>query len=170
MSSRSDQFVKEGEILFQYMLHHYNEMFDGDSIKHFNIWYATYWMQSDYEAVKEKYGKEIQHELVPWIRNEFESKRLFEPSLWKPFRDGESPNYIYPGYKKLFFYKNYYFQLQIEATCSDCIHCERKDNPIHFDLGLFGWKDEHSDRVLPYDNVRVLSDHMMPERYWADEI
>jgi hypothetical protein len=159
--------LKEGEEAFQYMIHHYDDMLDGDRVKHFDIWYATYWMQSYYDDVKALYGKEIQVELAPWIKNEFESKRLFEPTLWKPFRDGDSPNYINMGYKKLFVYKNYYFQLQIETTCSDCVDCERNENPIHFDIALYGWKDEHSDKVLPYNDVSVLPDYMMPERDWS---
>lgn len=166
MTSRWGEFLKEGEGLFQYMIHNYDDMFDDGRIKHFDIWYATWWMQSHYKDVKALCGKEIQTELVPWIHHEFESKRLFDSSHWKPFRDGDTLIYMSLGYKKLFVYKNYYFQLQIEATCSDCVHCESKDNPIHFDLGLYGWKDEHSDKVLPYNDVIILSDNMMPERDW----
>ena len=169
MSLKWEDCLNEGEKLFQYMIHHYDDMFDGEIIKHFNIWYATWWMQSYYREVNEICGKDIQLDLVPWIRNEFESKQLFKSSNWKPFRDGESPIYMNLGYKKLFFYKQYYFQLQIEATCSDCIHCEKKDNPIHFDLGLYGWKDEYSERVLPYKNTIILADLMMPESDWADD-
>jgi len=128
MASQWEEFLKEGEELFQYMLHHYDDMFDGDCVKHFDIWYATWWMQTHYRDVKKLCGNDIQAELVRWIHLEAESNRLFDPNYWKPFRDGDTLIYMSLGYKKLFVYKGYYFQLQIEATHSYCIHCDRNDN------------------------------------------
>ena len=148
------------------MIHHYDDMFDGDNIKHFNIWYSSWWMYSYVDDVKIECEQNIQSELVPWIRNEFENKWLFEPNNWKPFRDADSYIYMTLGYKKLFVYKQYYFQLQIEAECADCIHCERNDNPIHFELGVYGWKDTHSNKVLPYNDVIVLPENFMSEFEW----
>jgi hypothetical protein len=167
MSLTWEECLKQGDELFQYMIHNYESMFDGDLIKHFDIWYVTWWMQTYYENVKEECYKDIQTQSVPWIRKEFETNNLFNSKNWKPFREAEYGGYMYLGYRKIFVYKQYYFQLQIEATCSDCIHCLRNENPIHFELGLYGWKDtEEQYRVLPYDNIVLLPDNMMSDDYW----
>ena len=158
-----DKYIEESKHLFEYMIHNYKDMFDGNILKHFDIWYTTWWMQSYYEEVSNKIGGDIQTELVPWIRNEMESGRLIEPKYWKLFHDSDSFNDIYIGYKKLFFYKYYYFQLTIESTHSDCIYCERKDNPIHFQLALYGWKDKQTNKVQPYNEICIEPERMMPE-------
>ena len=85
-----EECIKEGESLYQYMMEHFEEMFNGNEIKHFSIWYATWWMQSYYHNVKENCGKEIQEELITWIRKEKEIGRLNSLVFWKPFRDSDS--------------------------------------------------------------------------------
>ena len=110
MSYKLNKHIEESNRLFQYMIHNYEDMFDGNILKHFDIWYATWWMHSYYEEVSNKFGDDIQIELVPWIRNEMKSGRLIEQKYWKLCHDSDSYNDIYIGYKKLFFYKYYYFQ------------------------------------------------------------
>jgi hypothetical protein len=166
MSNNWEDYEKEGKEIFQYMIHQYNNMFDMGRIKHFNIWYANWWMKTYYEEIKEKYYDEIHPDLIPWIQMEFESKRLFDSTNWKPFYYDGSTDCIYLGYKKLFTYQNYYFQLIVEPTCNDCIYCDRGENPIHFELALYGWKTSGLDNLQPYNDILVLSDNMMPEKDW----
>ena len=105
--------VKKGEELFQYMIHNYDTMFDGDYIKHFDVWYTSHMMEGYYdEAIKECGKNNIKAELIPWIRKEFETNNLFNSENWRPERDYDYCD-MYLGYRKLFVYKQYYFQLQI---------------------------------------------------------
>jgi hypothetical protein len=160
-----EECIKEGESLYQYMVEHFEEMFNGNEIKHFSIWYATWWMQSYYHNVQEKYRKEIQEELITWIRKEKEIGHLEESLFWKPFRDSDSFCDIYQGYKKLFLYQNYYFQLIIQSECGECVYCEKGENQIHFELALYGWKDD-SDLVQPYNELIIGTDMLMPSKSW----
>ena len=160
-----EECIKEGESLYQYMMEHFEEMFDANEIKHFSIWYATWWMQSYYHYVQEKYRKEIQDELILWIRKEKEIGHLEESLFWKPFYDTSEFRFIYQGYKKLFLYQNYYFQLIIQSECGECVSCEKGENQIHFELALYGWKDD-SERLQPYNDVIVGPDQMVPNTFW----
>jgi hypothetical protein len=102
------------------------------------------------QELNQVFGKEIQKELVPWIKKELEENRLFDKTLWRPFRDVYTITDMYLGYRKLFPFRpdyetypellentilppeinikgTYYFQLAIDAecyeeTCNDCIN------------------------------------------------
>lgn len=64
-------------------------------------------------------------ELIPWIKNEHKENRLFDKTLWKPFRDHYHLHEMYYGYRRLFKYKHYYFQLVMETGCilDYCNYC-----------------------------------------------
>lgn len=100
-----DQCIIEGKKSFNYMISNFYEMFNDTAIKHFYIRYATNNMMSYYEDVNEKHNYDIQIALIPWIKNEFEEKRLVKDTNWKPFRDSHDYNDMYLGYSKLFQYK-----------------------------------------------------------------
>lgn len=161
-----DQCIIEGKKSFDYMISHFYEMFDETTINDFYIRYATNTMMSYYEDVNEKYNSDIQHTLIPWIKNEFEEKRLVNDINWKPFRDSDDYNDMYLGYNKLFQYKQYYFQLALESgcVCDDCIPINKCRHPPCFELALYGWKEDGSENVQPYDIDMI--DSMMPEKYW----
>lgn len=146
--------------VFQHVVDYFDEMFDGDEIKHFYIWYATWWMHSYYENVAEE-CRDIQKELVIWIRKEKEEGRLTKSPLWMPDNDGDSSTYDLLSYKKMFLYQNYYFKLIIEPICGECTHCQRGDNPIHFILALYGWKDKMSDYIQPYNKNTIGTDMIL---------
>jgi trigger factor len=69
-----DRFLIEGKELFQYMKNNFDTMFDGDAkIKHFDIRDEVCYDYGSQE-LKQVFGTEIQKELVPWIKKEFEEK------------------------------------------------------------------------------------------------
>lgn len=164
-----DGFVKEGEILFEYMQYHFTYMIDGEKIKHFDIQYTT-WSTIDYYIhVREKYRNIIQSDLISWIVEEFKSKRLINNTNWKPFRDSYTVTDMYLGYNKLFLYNGYYFQLTITSDIwediEDCFYCSNNENLIHFELALYGWIED-SDVVQPNRPSSVLLDCMIPLSDW----
>jgi hypothetical protein len=121
-------------------------------------------------GVKDKYLDIIQPELIYWIQNEFNENRLFDNNNWKPFRDRYEIDLMYLGYNKLFQYEQYYFQLAIESDIwddiVDCKYCKNGDSLIHFELALYGWKDEKFDKIQPYNEFIINLDCMMPEKEW----
>lgn len=162
-----DCFLIEGDNLFKYMEENYQHMFDGDIIKHFNIIPGIYTSYNNINIIKEKYDIDIQKKLIHWIKTEFKNGNLLKKEDWKPFRDQSMLTCIYLGYKKLFEYRNYYFQLSIEPECLDCIYCDNKENSIHFQLVYYGFKENINDLTLkPYDYIEVLSGNILSEKFW----
>ncbi len=166
-----ERFLKEGDILFNYMINNFEDMFDGDTIKHFDIKYQNI---HDYGTIeiKTNYNIYIQLDLIIWIRNEINCNNLFNNNNWKPFRDNYHLTSMYLGYKYLFKFKQYYFQLIIESDCNyynNCIYCINiNKNTIHFELVLYGWKDDDSSILKPYNRI-VLYNNIMPEIDWKQK-
>lgn len=83
---------------------------------------------------------------------------------------------MYFGYKYLFQYKHYYFQLGIQKYCEleVCTYCnhikgeyfeEYSDNSQHFMISLYGWKEDNSNVLLPY-NLLLSNNDIMEEKHW----
>jgi hypothetical protein len=189
-----DRFLVEGEVLFEYMKNNFIDMFEGDTkIKYFNIRNEICYDYGSQELNK-VFGKEIQKELVPWIKKELEDNRLFNNTLWKPFRDRYTLHDMYLGYRKLFSFRpnydnypdllesnilrpeinikgTYYFQLSIDAECYEdiCMDC---DNDItnmynkHFELVLYNWIDDKTNKLYHEKRSPILSDNLMPQMSW----
>ena len=174
MSWDWEECVAEGNTLFEYMIHNFDSMFDDRSIKHFDIRYTTIGMIIYSHVIRNKYRKQIQPNLITWIKEELDSKRLLEYSNWKPRRDAYEYSFMHMGYNKLFTYKHYYFQLGIQSDCVDCvdcvdcIDCNKADNQIHFELLLYGWdkKDPHVDKLQPEHKVILPHNRMIPDSFW----
>ena len=168
MTYKWEEFLIQGDILYNYMINNFENMFDSDKIiKHFHIRPGLFeigWYDAD--EINEKYGDDIQKELIPWIRKEFETNRLFDKNKWKPFRDQDAFVDMYLGYRIMFPYKHYYFQLAIDDFCGDCIYCKNNENRTHFQLSLWGWKEENKERLQPDDNFLVSPDNIIPDWYW----
>jgi hypothetical protein len=162
-----ERFLKEGDELFNYMTNHFKDMFDGDIPKHFNIRFENVSDLGSIE-VKEKYGNEIQNEFIPWIQKEFIDNQLFKKTFWKPFRDKYTFIDMYLGYRILFPFREYYFQLAIDSYCSihNCIYCSNDIDSIHFELVLYGWKEDGSEMLQPDNDAIVYPDNIMPDLYW----
>jgi hypothetical protein len=159
-----DKFVIEGDVLFDFMTCNFENMLDNTHIKHFTIRDGIYGYIYDTFNFVEEYDT-IQKSLISWMKNEREKSELFKSDNWKPFRDGDTLIDMYLGYKQLFQYEHFYFQLALETVCEyDCIDCT-DDITTHFSLALYGWKDDVSDTLCPYNEV-VIKDNIIPLRDW----
>ena len=164
-----DRFLIEGDNLYNYMISNFENMFDGNTIKYFCIINGIYRNIKDTDKITEDYGEEIEKELVPWIKKELREGRLFNKELWKPFRNQSQLLDMYYGYRMLFNYKEYYFQLAIEDYCDFDENNKRIDDRACFLLALYGWKNNNSNMLEPYNDSIIPEDNVMPERHWNSE-
>ena len=162
------RFVEEGNELFDYLIHNYDHMIDDTTIKHFNIREGMCWLNEYINTIKSTYNNDIQQKLISWIKKEFESGNLFKNEKWKPFPDDYAGTDMFFGYRKMFQYKHYLFQLAIEWGCriDDCIYCKKNDNMPNFCLAFYGWKDTAYKNLQPSNLFSLLDDDTMPESYW----
>jgi hypothetical protein len=160
--------IIEGNKLYNYMIHHINEMFDETSISNFYIGYSTKLVHGYYDDIVKKYGNIVYDKLIPWIKNELEEKRLFDHTNWKPSVDCDSFNSIYLGYNRLLQYNQYYFQLIIDSgcNCDECIPDNKCGYPPHFELLLYGWKENGSEKLQPDNQFVLINDIIIPMEYW----
>lgn len=145
MNTRFQEELRFGEELYEYMIHHYQEMIDTEvkQIRNFTIWYTTIDMMYEYIPITTLYEQEMERLLIPWLEEEYQSGRLFERSHWKAFRDAYDFNDIHMGYRYLFVFHEYVFQLHL---CLDghsiCTDCSTHSNQASFHLGLYLSRDE----------------------------
>ena len=167
------QFIEQGDVMLQHMMLHFEKMFDGDSIiKHFDIRSGIYGRiyECDMLGMREEHGDDIQKELVYWIRNQWNLGHLVDRKNWKPFRDVELITWTYMGYRIMFQYKQYYFQLALEDACGECMYCQRGESNIHFKAALCGWKDERYNKLQPDNYISILPDNSIPISDWMYDI
>jgi hypothetical protein len=168
-------FIKEGAILFNYMTHTFDSMFESNTvIRNFEIYEGFYGLSSFIDDIIELHGKEIQTQLIPWIYNEMDSGELFYEVNWKPVRDPDAITIMsFLGYRKIFMYKNYYFRLGLASNCEllteDCINCKNGLNRIYFCLGLYGWSDEEDTKWIPHALIPLKPSNWIPDSYWERE-
>jgi hypothetical protein len=175
-----DDFLIEGDLLYTHMINNFQEMIDTDYIKHFKIRDGVYRHIYDTAKMTEEYGNDIQKELISWIKNELNTNRLFDKTLWKPFRDQSFFSYMYFGYRILFHYKEFIYQLGMQTyceldECKYCNHTKNNDNGIccensqHFCLALYGWKSDNSNLLQPYRKTIIPDDNIIPEDIWIHQ-
>ena len=157
--------VKQGDESFDYMVNHFHSMFEGEGeekrIKDISMGHTDSYTMGYFNKIFDDYGEEIEKRLVPWIYQEFESKRLLERSKWRPCRDSDHYTHIFMGYRKLFLYKQYYFQLTISPNAHNIT-----SDGIYFEIQLYGWKEENDDKLYPAKHVIIPLDDMMPDYDW----
>ena len=108
------------------------------------------------------YNDDIQKELIQWIQKEVEEQRFFQKENWKPFHDPFHIHLMYLGYRKIFQYKNFYFQLAMEFECyvENCKYCEDKESYYRFSLMFYETK---KPELIEANN------YMMPQSDWSRE-
>lgn len=169
MSHLWDKFIVKGEELFNYMKYNFNDMLiDNNHIKHFTLRDCGVYDLGT-EDIMNKYGNSIEKELILWIKEEFNKNRLNNNNLWKPIRDDYIITSMYLGYRKLFKFKEYYFQLIIENKCNSydiCEYCNNNKFTYCFSLVLYGWKNNKEYKLQPYNRVNILDDNILPDNEW----
>ena len=161
-----ERFLKEGDILYDYLITHYDDMFEPTGkIKRFDMTYMSMSVYHLYEGVYEECGEQIHEEIIPWIHKEYHSERLFNKENWKPFRNQYRYTSMYYGYRKLFCFHNFFY---IQLAVSEIRH----DTPdggletsVDFNVSLYGWKEIDNKYIQPYNDI-IINDDMMPEKHW----
>ena len=147
--------IREVNYMYVHLCEHFDDMLDGDRVRHFNIDCGDMSMWGYYEEVAEKYGEEIHRDLVPWIREEARSGQIFQSSNWKPFRKPYLYTSCYAGYRKFFQYGKYTFQLTMILD-KDWNEQGVREDWICFEVALYG-----------QDSIYELDDNgMISERRW----
>uniref|UniRef100_A0A6C0KVF8 Uncharacterized protein n=1 Tax=viral metagenome TaxID=1070528 RepID=A0A6C0KVF8_9ZZZZ len=185
--------VKERDESFDYMIHHFSEMVDGDRIKHFDIQNTTWELSHTYFRLENVAS--IQRELISWIQAEKESGRWEDRENWKAFPGNKifGTGVLVTGYRKLFVHEWYYLQLVLDPWCvdrycccsmdrRDCVDCDenRSDDDsdddsdngkqIHFELAVYGWKGKWSNKdtgkLQPDNEISIPHDQMISDFEW----
>jgi hypothetical protein len=80
---------------------------------------------------------------------------------------------MFLGYRKLFQFKHYYFQLTISSSCENitsvCKYCEKEDYGRHFGVALYGWRDISHMNLQPVNVLHILDDNLIPEKRWFEK-
>lgn len=155
MPSEWKKCIYQANECFAHLCAHFDDMLDGMHIRHFDIHCANYSMMGYHEEVATRHGNCIHLALTPWIREEAQSGRLFKRSHWKPFRKPCSYTACYTGYRKLFTYDKYTFQLTI-AKDKDWNNQGVREEWICFEAALYG-KDNNDEQD---------EDGMIPKKRW----
>lgn len=167
---RWGEFVKEGNELYNYMLNNFNDMINEKSIRHFDVEIGTYNMTRYIDDIKERYFYDIQKELIPWIKREFNNKELLEYNNWIPVRDPDVLTIMFLGYRKMFQFNKYIFQLTITSQCNNetCENCKLGESIAtnHFSTALYGWREENKVNIQPTDVYPLLQDNIIPDSLW----
>lgn len=172
LEQRHEHFLIEGEPMFAYMVEHFNSLFTNESkMRHFSIRYeGNSYLSDEIDLLNATCLDDIHNHILPYIKQERMEGRLFDRDYWRPIRDNYDSSSFYMGYKKMVQYKHYFFQVSITKDCDydDCKYCMDKDTDwfIHFEVVLFGWKDEHHENLQPNNRIQIGSHNMLPERYW----
>ena len=159
-------FLKAGDRLLNYMISNYNIMINENKIRDFEIVHISDKLYDEVVNLDNNYKSDIQSELIPWIQNEYKSGNLYNNKNWKPFRDWSCVPFCVLGYKKMFQYKSYYFQLIIDSYSSAKYVDITGNNYAYFQLALYGWKEDNKEKLQPDDIVIIPPDNIMPDEYW----
>jgi hypothetical protein len=169
MSSWWAKFLIHGDALYNYMFNNIEFMLGDSYNKNFDIIDIRNRFGDIVKDIKNFYKIDIRNELLIWIKNELKEQRLLKKDLWKPFRDLECLTDMVFGYKYMFHYKHYYFQLCIEPYYfidDNFINGIYNDNFGFFEIALYGWIDDKFDKLQPDNIVNIYSNNIMPKYYW----
>jgi hypothetical protein len=164
-----ERFVTQKKpIYYNYMITNIVSMFKKTKyIKHFHIRPGLFGLWVDAEELNETYGKDIQSDCIMWIKNELTEDRLFNLNNWTPYQDPDDYTELFLGYRKMYQYKQYFFQLVLDENCSeckDCDDCKYNNYTIHFELAYYGWKDNQITTLQPLQYFIVPFDNMIPDQ------
>lgn len=106
MDSDWERFERTGDRFYDYFIHNAEYMLDSSGkLKHPYMRYTSYLSSCYYDYIEQLYGEEVHEKISEWAHEEHRSGRLFDKSLWKPFRDQLAFTTMYYGYRKLFSFR-----------------------------------------------------------------
>lgn len=162
---RLENYREDGVNLYSYMC----SQFRTKDIDKYN--YIKYFEIKDFpnksyrylNKVKDEFEAIIQPDLLKWIRQERDSGQLFDKINWKIFEDLWENTQSYIGYRKLFTYRQYYFQLTVDYFYNFDHSPNEDGNELHLQLLLYGWKDDSFKYIQPDNIYSMTSDISIPE-------
>lgn len=164
MSSYWPEFLLKGDIIFNYMINNYNHMIKDDEIS-INFDIIDIRRSIPGEILLRLEYNNILKDFIPWIQNEINTENIFIKEYWKPFRDLYAMTDMVLGYKTMFQYKQYYFQLAMDSLYDIDSNIDN-NNKVYFELVIYGWKDENNNKLQPDNIVSIPDNCIMPEYYW----
>jgi hypothetical protein len=123
MSFLRPRIRSETEEAYRILLESYPSMIQGHG---FDIYYSTWEMSYHHEQLMKEKGHMIKHAVFLWIVEEHRSGRLLDRERWGGFPEAIHGNWIDVGYRHLFSYESYRFQLVIEPV-EHCFHLNLYD-------------------------------------------
>ena len=152
-----DQLIRDAEELYDYLLNRIDTMFYPDKTLIFvNLSGFTYDINEHINDISQKHAEEIRVAFGKWLQYEIQSNTLFDRENWQIFRKLDLITYMYIGYRKLFVYQHYYFQVSYDF--------------YFFGLVLYGWKEDNKEKLQPDDRVSVPIDQYMPDYDWYNSV
>lgn len=178
----SEDWKKESVEVFDYMIHHYDEMFEQNgmnekNIKYLEIYGRNYGMIDCARKIQKNHLSSIQIHIVPWIENEFKSGNLFQSRNWRPFIHCESINSMLFGYRKYFIFDNHYLQLSIERDCVEMSierdgvevdYIEINEAVTRFVLIYHGFKIDNIPTLFPGNYYKIPQNEYIDDERWND--
>ena len=143
-----ERFEQEADQAYSYLVANVDHMIKGKRVLHFSI--QPSWNGSTiryYEQIKQAHQKELEGLVILWVRQERDAGRLFIRENWKTYRHTLDHTASFIGYRGLFCFKEYVFQLSVDLydwddDCIDCLLTEPSEDIPHFEAMVYGRKGE----------------------------
>ena len=143
-----NRFEREADEAYSYMVMNLEHMIDAERLLHFSI--QPSWNGNTvgyYEEIKQAHQHQLEGVVLTWIRQERDAGRLLIRENWLPYRHSLDHTVSYLGYRGLFCFKEYVFQLSIDLNdwddnCRDCLSSQREEDIPHFEAMVYGRKGE----------------------------
>jgi hypothetical protein len=171
LEERYEEYLKESDVMFNYMIEQYEIIFENETIRDFYIYSGTGYISRINEELDDNHGPEIQKLLGKWIENERQNGDLFNKVNWKAFHYWFEHYSMYISYNKYFKYKQYYLKLAL-GKCYIEPHYNLKGNKylVSFGLILDGWKEDQHEMLQPENRSVPAADDIIPDYYWNKDV
>ena len=161
-----EKYRENGSDLYTYMCSQFctKDIDKYNYIKYFEIRdFPNKYSYRYLDKITEECEAIIQPDLLQWIRQERDTEKLFDKTNWKICSETWDYTRAYIGYKILFPYKQYYFQLIIDYFYNFDHSPNEDGNELHLQLGFYGWKDISLEYIQPDNTYIMPSDMSIPE-------
>jgi hypothetical protein len=153
-----NDLIKDAEELYDYLLNRIDTMFYPDKTLIF-VNLCGFTSETDTHILHNislQYGEELRLAFGTWLHHEIENNSIFDRENWQIFRKVDLMTHMYLGYRILFIYHHYYFQVSYDF--------------YFFGLVLYGWKEADKEKLQPDNRVNIPDDKYMPEDDWYNSV